>query len=173
MVLDLTDVRDREPAPVVCPGQWTFCGGIHAADAAWTERWGVLWLYADRKEKPDAGHFLAANEVSGVPFVVLLDREAQGLSGDDLLWLASSNCDPSRDVRIEDDRILFDARAKAGGVNGFGRRWPNVVTSSPETIARVDERWMEYGLGEPEESPSLRYLCLQRSASAEYDPEKE
>lgn len=173
MVLDLTDVRDREPAPVVCPDQWTFCGGIHAADAAWAERWGVLWLYADRKEKPDAGHFLAANEVSGVPFVVLLDREAQGLSGDDLLWLASSNCDPSRDVRIEDVYILFDARAKAGGVNGFGRRWPNVVTSSPETIARVDERWAEYGLGERVASPSLRYLCLQRSASAEYDPEKE
>ena len=108
-----------------------------------------------------------------MPFVVLLDREVQGLSGDDLLWLASSNCDPSRDVRIEGDHILFDARVKAGGVNGFGRRWPNVVTSSPETIARVDERWAEYGLGERVASPSLRYLCLQRSASAEYDPEKE
>jgi len=43
-----------------------------------------------------------------------------------------------------------------------------VVASSPETIARVDARWEEYGLGPRTESPSLRYLKLQRRASAEY-----
>ena len=58
--------------------------------------------------------------------------------------------------------------ASAGGVGGFARRWPNVVASSPETIARVDGRWAEYGLGEFVESPSLRYLKLQERPGAEF-----
>ena len=97
-----------------------------------------------------------------------MDAGAYGFSYGDLLWLASSNCDPSRDVALSGGTAIVDARTKAGGGNGFARRWPNVVASSPETIARVDARWEEYGLGPRTESPSLRYLKLQRRASAEY-----
>ena len=77
-------------------------------------------------------------------------------------------CDPSRDVRLSGGMAFFDARTKAGGVGGFARRWPNVAASSPETIARVDDRWAEYGLGEFVESPSLRYLKLQERPGAEF-----
>lgn len=83
-----------------------------------------------------------------------------------MLWIASSDCDPSRDVTIRDGVVLFDCRSKAGGVNGFSRRWPNVVASSPETIARVDGRWNEYGLGKFMLSPSLHYSRLQYGEEA-------
>ena len=53
-------------------------------------------------------------------------------------------------------------------MNGFARRWPNVVASSAETVARVDTRWNEYGLGEFVESPSVKYGALQKRAGAEY-----
>ena len=86
----------------------------------------------------------------------------------DRLWLAAAACDPSRDVRLSGGMAFFDARTKAGGVGGFARRWPNVVASSPKTIARVDDRWAEYGLGEFVESPSLRYLKLQERPGAEF-----
>ena len=97
-----------------------------------------------------------------------MDAVAEEFPFSDRLWLAAAACDPSRDVRLSGGMAFFDARTKAGGVGGFARRWPNVVASSPETIARVDGRWAEYGLGEFVESPSLRYLKLQERPGAEF-----
>ena len=143
-------------------------GPLDVLDHAAPASWGVLLLYAASSVVPDVPAFLRRHGVSYLPLAVLLDAGAYGFSYGDLLWLASSNCDPSRDVASSGGTAIFDARTKAGGVNGFARRWPNVVASSPETIARVDARWEEYGLGPRTESPSLRYLKLQRRASAEY-----
>ena len=100
--------------------------------------------------------------------LTVMDAVAEEFPFSDRLWLAAAACDPSRDVRLSGGMAFFDARTKAGGVGGFARRWPNVVASSPETIARVDGRWAEYGLGEFVESPSLRYLKLQERPGAEF-----
>ena len=169
LAFDLTGVDpDGAVPPVGLPQRWENCYGVERADDSLCASWGVLLLYAASSVVPDVPAFLRRNGVSYLPLAVLLDAGAYGFSYGDLLWLASSNCDPSRDVAFSGGTAIFDARTKAGGVNGFARRWPNVVASSPETIARVDARWEEYGLGPRTESPSLRYLKLQRRASAEY-----
>ena len=129
-------------------------------------------LFAQRGSTPDVFAFLQANGVEGVKYVLLLDEETQALKPEEMLWIASSDCDPSRDVTIQEGIALFDCRCKADGINGFARRWPNVVASSPETIARIDGRWEEYGLGPFIESPSLHYSRLQYGNGAAVCPEK-
>ena len=56
--------------------------------------------------------------------------------------------------------MVVDARSKRPGAEGNPARWPNAVTSLPETIDAVDARWDEYGIGEFIESPSRRYRPL-------------
>lgn len=140
--------------------------GIVRVDYALSESWRVLLLSAPRGVRPDVFAFLEKNRVEGIKYVILLDEEVDTSRPGDVLWIASSDCDPSRDVTIRDGVVLFDCRSKAGGVNGFLRRWPNVVASSPETIARVDGRWNEYGLGKFMLSPSLHYSRLQYGEGA-------
>lgn len=75
---------------------------------------------------------------------------------------------PSRRRAAERRYGFFRREDQGRRSRGIRRRWPNVVASSPETIARVDDRWAEYGLGEFVESPSLRYLKLQERPGAEF-----
>lgn len=119
----------------------------------------------------DIPAFLRENGLAGIKFVVIVDQAVDTSHAGDVLWLAAGNCDPARDVTISGGIITFDARAKAGGINGFDRRWPNVVASSPATIALVDGRWSAYGLGAFIPSPSLRYLPLQPNDGAAIEPE--
>ena len=156
------------PAPletVQLPFPFELSDGIVRVDYALSESWRVLLLSAPRGVRPDVFAFLEKNRVEGIKYVILLDEEVDTSRPGDVLWIASSDCDPSRDVTIRDGVVLFDCRSKAGGVNGFSRRWLNVVASSPETIARVDGRWNEYGLRKFMLSPSLHYSRLQYEKS--------
>lgn len=169
MAVDLTGVSPEDvPAEIRLPDRWEFCCGVTSVDCSLAETWGALVLFAGRSAEVDAERFVLRNEVQGVSWVVVMDAAAEEFPFSDRLWLAAAACDPSRDVRLSGGMAFFDARTKAGGVGGFARRWPNVVASSPETIARVDDRWAEYGLGEFVESPSLRYLKLQERPGAEF-----
>ena len=169
MAVDLTGVSPEDvPAEIRLPDRWEFCCGVTSVDCSLAETWGALVLFAGRSAEVDAEGFVLRNEVQGVSWVVVMDAVAEEFPFSDWLWLAAAACDPSRDVRLSGGMAFFDARTKAGGVGGFARRWPNVVASSPETIARVDDRWAEYGLGEFVESPSLRYLKLQERPGAEF-----
>lgn len=169
MAFDLTGADGgEEPGALVLPERWEAGDGIAHADAGLAAKWRALLLFADGQAPPDAEAFLRRNGVGGIRFAVVMDDAARGFSDRDRLWLAASNCDPSRDVRIASGTAIFDARAKADGLDGFARRWPNVVASSSETIGLVDRRWAEYGLGDFVPSPSLRYRKLQRRDGAEY-----
>ena len=76
------------------------------------------------------------------------------------MWIAAANTDPKRDIRLSNDIMVIDARSKRPGYGSNPSRFPNVVTSSPETINLVDKRWSEYGIGEFVESPSSHYRKL-------------
>jgi 4-hydroxy-3-polyprenylbenzoate decarboxylase len=88
------------------------------------------------------------------------------MGASDLLWIAAANTDPKRDIEIKGEVMIIDARSKRPGYGNNPRRFPNVVTSSPETIDLVTKRWSEYGIGDFIESPSRHYreLCLNDTA---------
>ena len=112
----------------------------------------------------------ALKDISHMPArvkcAVLFDREAEGLTGAELLWLAAADSDPRRDVTVVGEVVVVDARSKRPGVEGHPARFPNVAVASSATVERVDARWAEYGLGETMASPSERYRRLLLSDKA-------
>jgi len=42
-------------------------------------------------------------------------------------------------------------------LDNFQRDWPNIIVADDETIAAVDEKWKELGLGGFLPSPSLKF----------------
>ncbi|MDD3107768.1 MAG: menaquinone biosynthesis decarboxylase [Alistipes sp.] len=170
LALDLTECRLDEPAPpITLPEAWSSDPAIRSVDHTLTEAWGVLFLYAAEGSTPDPQAYLERHHATGIPLVILLAEATASLTPQERLWITTAHCDPSRDLHMAHHTLWIDARVKAGGINGFDRRWPNVVTASTETIAQVDRRWDTYGLGAFAPSPSLRYLTLQRRDDAEYD----
>jgi 4-hydroxy-3-polyprenylbenzoate decarboxylase len=71
-------------------------------------------------------------------------------------------------MRLCGDTLIVDARSKRPGYGDNPPRFPNVVTSHPDTIEHVDARWTEYGLGKLVESPSRRYRRLWLSDEAQW-----
>lgn len=140
--------------------------GVPDFFTAIAEEWGAALLFAE--EEADIDAFLAENCWDGVKFVIMFDVRAQGLSGEELLWLAAANTDPRRDVVSHGEILVVDARSKRPYKEGAPDRFPNVVVSSAETIAKVDSRWSEYGIGDFIASPSSRYSKLLLSDGAEW-----
>lgn len=83
-------------------------------------------------------------------------------------WQVLGNSDPERDHAFISPRsVLIDATIKAYRKGGFSRKWPNVVSSSDDTIAAIDRKWESLGLGSFIDSPSKRYIKLSRSGDDE------
>ncbi|MDL2320437.1 menaquinone biosynthesis decarboxylase, partial [Alistipes sp. OttesenSCG-928-B03] len=158
LALDLTAARpDREvriadelKLPAWCTG----------ADASLAAEWGAVVLFADRAAEADVADFLRENDTEGLNFVVVVDAEARGLTHEEMLWHVAGNTDPGRDMRLEGGTLLIDGRTKSPKREGYPRRVPNVVTADAKTIALVDRRWEEYGLGDRLASPSERFGAL-------------
>ena len=93
-------------------------------------------------------------------------NEATMMTAEELLWLGAANTEPQRDIVLCGATLVVDARAKRG--EGAPQRWPNAVVADDATIAKVDSRWAEYGIGAFLESPSLRYKKLLLSDRAEW-----
>jgi len=55
-----------------------------------------------------------------------------------LLWKVFNNVDPSRDIRIDEKKILIDA-TKKGPVDGHLRPWPDEIEMTAEIKKRIDE----------------------------------
>lgn len=156
------DATDIDPQSVVesykLPDRIAASHGVSHTDTRYAEEWGVVILFATHDAAPKA--FIEGNGLDCVNFVVILDEKAYGLCAADLLWLAAANTDPRRDLYHVGRCMVVDARSKRPGAEGNPARWPNAVTSLPETIDAVDARWDEYGIGEFIESPSRRYRPL-------------
>ena len=120
------------------------------------------------EERADIEAFVRKNGLERVNYIAIFDAKARSMSAADLVWLGAANSDPRRDVRMVGRALVLDARSKRPGIEGNPSRFPNVVTSSPETIALVDERWAEYECGEFIPSPSLHYRELLLSESEQW-----
>lgn len=131
------------------------------------ETWGLLVAFTtENAENITATPHTAAP--NGAKYLALFDPAAEGLTGEELLWLAAANTDPRRDVVLCGRRLRIDARSKRPGVDANPSRFPNVVTSLLKVIEQVDSRWGEYKIGPFIESPSRRYRVLLLSDSAKW-----
>lgn len=172
LAIDLTDI-DPANTPTSLPEPRTAqpAGGVELFNTEFCKDLGLLILYAEREHRDvvDVEEYLTKNSITGIKFVALFDHGAAGnMTPSDLLWLAAANSDPRRDIRIWKDVIIIDARSKHPGYGDNPPRFPNVVTSAPDIIHYVDERWSDYGIGELIPSPSRRYRKLWLSDKAQW-----
>jgi len=134
---------------------------------------GLLVIGLDPSEDPDSRTRLwklledvRTQEV--IRLVVVVDNT---VNLDDLFmvaWQVLGNSDPSRDHRfIAQDTLLIDGTIKFYGVSKFPRRWPNVVCSDEATVAAVDRKWDQLGLGAFLPSPSITCRRLVRNGKDE------
>lgn len=162
--LDLTNVECKE-----CKATFdnaALPSGIEVREDLLAE-WSTLVLFADNDLEIDAKEIVKATDCN---FVVVFDKRASKMSAEELLWLGGANTEPSRDFALCGSTLFIDARPKHPGANDKNpSRWPNIVTADEDTIARVDNRWSEYGIGEFIPSPSLRYRELQLSKGAQWE----
>lgn len=129
-------------------------------DTLLREGWPVVTGRLSRTDdfRTVAERLAAATSWGGVRAVLLFDSGVPLHDRSLMLWTASANTDPGRDMIILGGVCFFDCRAKVGGINGFGRRWPNIVAMDDATVEAVDRRWTELMPGVPFiESPSRRY----------------
>jgi 4-hydroxy-3-polyprenylbenzoate decarboxylase len=93
--------------------------------------------------------------------IVVVDEDVDVQSHGEVAWRALNNIDPERDIefvhgpidsldhasRMPDygSKMGIDATKKLPA-EGFTRRWPDVITMSPEVRKRVDELWKRAGL---------------------------
>ena len=171
LAIDLTDIDlSTDPQRLTKPRMAEPTGGVELFSTELFDELGLVILFAERewRERVDVVEYLEKNSIEA-RFVVLFDRGAAGvMTQSDLLWIAAANTDPRRDITLHNGTIIIDARSKRPGYGDNPRRFPNAVTSLPEVIHLVDQRWAEYGLGELIESPSRRYRKLWLSDSAEW-----
>ena len=170
LAIDITDV-EASPRSFNVPRTAQPTGGVELFNTELAKEYGILILYAERewREKIDVEAYIEQNGFTDMKVVALFDRGAAGsMTLSDLLWLAAANTDPKRDIRIHEGVIIVDARSKRPGYGDNPSRFPNAVTSLPETIHLVDERWQEYGIGELIESPSRRYRKIWLSDSEQW-----
>jgi 4-hydroxy-3-polyprenylbenzoate decarboxylase len=87
-------------------------------------------------------------------------------------FLFFNNIDPVRDCIVFSrensiqDFIGVDASVKSYQSHQFPRPWPNIVCSSPETIAIIDKNWSRYFNEKIIPSPSLNYQHLSIGSGA-------
>lgn len=163
LAIDLTNIdTSEEVSTPTLPKRMTPAGGVDAYSGDYLASLGLLVVFADKewREHIDIDAYLSANDLHDVKYIAIFDNGATTMSASDLLWIAAANTDPKRDIRINGNTMIIDARSKRPGYGNNPSRFPNVVTSSPETISLVDSRWSEYGIGEMVESPSSHYREL-------------
>ena len=87
-------------------------------------------------------------------------------------WLALNNIDPARDCSIIYRSfsglscLCVDATSKLIGTHQFKRPWPNIVSSSFQTIEKIDKNWHRYFSEKYIPSPSLNYQQLRTGLEA-------
>ena len=91
----------------------------------------------------------------------------------DVLWRFCNNLDPKRDhfyAGAQHQILGLDGTRKTKKLDGFERPWPNILASDDDTIAIVDKKWADLGLGPIINSPSLRYKTqLYGGGASVYD----
>lgn len=107
-----------------------------------------LLLARVRKERAgQARETMRALWAAGVPesvVIVVLEHDVDLADGGQVLFHATANLDPARDVLREGARLGIDATIKLPAEGA--REWPPIIRMDDATKALVEKRWPEYGL---------------------------
>ena len=164
VALDLTNVAEQEQK--ISFDSKLLPNGV-VADTTLLAEWSALLLFADNDLAIDTAEL---SKVSNCNFIAIFDKRAKDMSVNELLWLGAANTEPSRDITLHGATLTIDARPKRPKANSKNpSRWPNIVTADEATIALVNKRWSEYGIGEFIPSPSEHYSALKLSNGAEWN----
>ncbi|AXY73282.1 menaquinone biosynthesis decarboxylase [Paraflavitalea soli] len=126
-----------------------------------------------RKNRP--GHIRELHQqlcqshvIEGVKMVLYVEHTVDANDLPVALWRFCNNLDPRRDSLPAEQLSLqqpgkkwacmgFDGTIKTKAFDDFQRDWPNIIVAADDTIAAVDKKWPELGLGGFLPSPSLKF----------------
>jgi len=98
--------------------------------------------------------------IETIKIICYVEHTVQANDIADVLWRFCNNLDPKRDHFYgghQKNILGLDGTRKSKKFDNFDRPWPNIIVADDDTIAKIDGKWMELGLGEKIISPSLRY----------------
>ncbi|MEO5647230.1 MAG: menaquinone biosynthesis decarboxylase, partial [Chitinophagaceae bacterium] len=107
-------------------------------------------------------------EAEGIKMILYVEHTVDANDLTTSLWRLCNNLDPKRDsVLVQRPSVNetnstfscigFDGTRKTKEYDNFQRDWPNIIVADDATIAAVDGKWNELGLGELINSPSLKF----------------
>ncbi len=114
--------------------------------------------------------------ISGIKMLLIVDASSDVTDISSCLWRVCNNFDPKRDALILTQTdpsgktfstACIDGTRKTRQFDHFLRDWPNAIVSDAATIASIDAKWEQLGLGEFISSPSLKYQDTVIGESAE------
>ena len=185
MCIDGTTKEVEETEPALYELERSAYAGLREADlrARWPEITGVnLRLLAEqipclilsvRKDRP--GHIRELHEslcgldvMEGIKMILYVEHTVDASDLPVALWRFCNNLDPRRDHCLHERKSGFDSRKlfvclgldgtrKTRDLDNFQRDWPNIIVADEATIAAVDRKWGELGLGPLLPSPSLKF----------------
>lgn len=130
-------------------------------------------ILAVHKDRP--GHVRELHEAicaleasQGIKMILYVEHTVDAADLPVALWRFCNNLDPRRDHILADHPSHTDPRKRVAclGLDGtrktrelddFQRDWPNIIVADDATIAAVDRKWNDLGLGNFIPSPSLKF----------------
>ena len=113
--------------------------------------------------------------MEGIKMVIYAEHTVNAADIADVLWRFCNNLDPKRDHfygGAAKNILGLDGTRKTKKLDNFDRPWPNIIAADAATIAKVDAKWDQLGLGTKILSPSLRYMTqLYRGGATVLDSE--
>jgi len=97
--------------------------------------------------------------VKGFKYILILSSRHKDLDPYHIIWIASNNINPDKDLYFANNQLILDATEKSFSVDGFNAKWPEPVCSNIETIEKIDskiEAWFSFNY--KIDSPSLKFL---------------
>ncbi|WP_127125529.1 menaquinone biosynthesis decarboxylase [Pseudoflavitalea rhizosphaerae] len=106
--------------------------------------------------------------LQGIKMVLYVEHTVDANDLPVALWRFCNNLDPKRDHVLSEQPSAaepgkvwacmgLDGTLKTAELDDFHRDWPNIIVAADETIAAVDKKWNELGIGKFIPSPSLKY----------------
>lgn len=107
-------------------------------------------------------------ETANIKMILYVEHTVDANDLTTALWRFCNNLDPRRDhVLVQRHSqsdpgkysgcMGFDGTIKTKAIDNFQRDWPNIIVAADDTIASVDAKWPELGIGAFIPSPSLKF----------------